>query len=258
MSPAASPLSADRIKALPKAEVHIHVEGSLEPEMVFALAERNGIPLPFASVADLRARYSFADLQSFLDLYYACMDVLRTEEDFHDLASAYLRRAHAQGVRHAEMFLDPQAHTARGVPMESIIDGLTSALAGARRDFGITGGLILCFLRDQSPASALSTLESIADRTDDLIGVGLDSAEVGYPPSLFTEVFVRARGRGLHVVAHAGEEGPRNTSGNRWISYGRSVSITGSGRSKTIAWSRGCAKRRFPSPSARSAISGSK
>jgi adenosine deaminase len=193
---------------LPKAELHIHVEGSLEPEMVFALAERNAVTVPFTSVADLQARYSFADLQSFLDLYYACMKVLRTEQDFHDLATAYLKRAHAQGVRHVEMFFDPQAHTSRGVSIDSVIDGLISALAGARRDLGMTGGLILCFLRDQSHESAMRTLDSIAHRTHDLIGVGLDSAEVGHPPSLFTEVFERARQLGLHVVAHAGEEGP--------------------------------------------------
>jgi adenosine deaminase len=200
--------SAARIATLPKAELHIHVEGSLEPEMVFALAARNRIELPFKSVEALRERYSFADLQSFLDLYYTCIAVLRTQMDFYDLASAYLYRAHAQGVRHVEMFFDPQAHTSRGVSIETVLDGLISAFDDARDDLGITGGLILCFLRDQSPTSALETIESVAHRSHNLVGVGLDSAEVGYPPYLFTAVFERARELGLHGVAHAGEEGP--------------------------------------------------
>ena len=193
---------------LPKAELHLHIEGTLEPDMVFALAARNGIDLPFEGVDDLRSRYSFDDLQSFLDLYYDCMSVLRSRQDFADLATAYLVRASAQGVRHVEMFFDPQAHTARGVAIDDVIDGLTDALDDAGRRFGITGGLILCFLRDQPVEGALATLESVASRTGDLLGVGLDSAEVGYPPSLFTAVYDRARELGLHTVAHAGEEGP--------------------------------------------------
>jgi adenosine deaminase len=203
-----SSASFARLAALPKAELHIHVEGSLEPEMVFALAARNQIELPFESIDDLRDRYFFTGLQSFLDLYYACMGVLRTRADFYDLASAYLLRAHSQGVRHVEMFFDPQAHTSRGVSIDDVIDGLMSAFDEARDELDITGGLILCFLRDQSPTSALRTLESIAHRSHELIGVGLDSAEVGYPPFLFTSVFERARELGLHAVAHAGEEGP--------------------------------------------------
>ena len=193
---------------LTKAELHLHIEGTLEPEMVFAFATRNGVDLPFASIEDLRSRYSFTSLVPFLDLYYACMAVLRTEEDFAELAAAYLERAWKQGVRHAELFFDPQAHTSRGVPIDSVIDGLLRALADANRAHGMTGGLILCFLRDQSVDDALATLESVASRSSDLLGVGLDSAEVGYPPALFAGVFRRAKELGLHRVAHAGEEGP--------------------------------------------------
>lgn len=192
----------------PTAELHLHVEGTLEPELVFALAERNDVDLPFASVDDLRAAYSFGSLQEFLDLYYACTAVLQTADDFFDLAQAYLERAHAQGLRHVEMFFDPQVHTARDVPIDDVIDGLTRALDEARERFGITGGLILCFLRHLSADDASATLESVAHRASDLIGVGLDSSEVGFPPALFTRVFERARALGLHVVAHAGEEGP--------------------------------------------------
>ncbi|PRY68555.1 adenosine deaminase [Glaciihabitans tibetensis] len=195
-------------RSLPKAELHLHIEGTLEPEMVFALAEKNGIALPWSSVEELRGLYSFTDLQSFLDLYYAGMAVLQTEDDFAELAGAYLRRAAEQGVRHAELFFDPQAHTTRGIAIDTVIDGLLRALATARSENGITGGLILCFLRDQPVADAMATLESVAARSADLLGVGLDSAEVGYPPSLFEAVFSRARELGLHVVAHAGEEGP--------------------------------------------------
>ena len=196
------------IELLPKAELHLHIEGTLEPEMVFALAEKNGVTLPYTSIEDLKSRYSFTDLQSFLDLYYACMSVLRTEDDFAELASAYLARAWAQGVRHAELFFDPQAHTSRGVPIDAVIDGLQRALAEAQREWGMTGGLILCFLRHLPAADALATLESVAHRSGDLLGVGLDSAEVGFPPHLFADVFARAKELGLHAVAHAGEEGP--------------------------------------------------
>ena len=196
------------IELLPKAELHLHIEGTLEPEMVFALAEKNGVSLPYNSIDDLKSRYSFTDLQSFLDLYYACMSVLRTEDDFADLASAYLARAWAQGVRHAELFFDPQAHTSRGVPIDAVIDGLQRGLAEAHQQWGMTGGLILCFLRHLPASEAMDTLESVAHRSGDLLGVGLDSAEVGFPPHLFAEVFTRARELGLHTVAHAGEEGP--------------------------------------------------
>src|SRR5437016_3489947 len=194
--------------ALPKAELHLHIEGTLEPDLAFRLAERNGIDLPYPDVDALRAQYDFQDLQSFLDLYYATMDVLRTEQDFTDLADAYLARAGEQGVRHAEIFFDPQAHTGRGVPFETVLNGLDAALANSERRYGISTGLILCFLRDQPPESAMSTLEQALEYRHLLLGVGLDSAEVGNPPSLFRAVFERAREEGLRRVAHAGEEGP--------------------------------------------------
>lgn len=191
---------------LPKAELHLHIEGTLEPETVFELAHRNDVALPYESVEDLRARYAFTDLQSFLDVYYANMVVLRTRDDFAELASAYLRRCPEQGVRHVEMFFDPQAHTSRGVPIEHVIGGLTDAIdehAGS-----VSAGLILCFLRDQPAADAEATLRSAEPHLDRILGVGLDSAEVGHPPSKFTGVFEQARRLGLRPVAHAGEEGP--------------------------------------------------
>jgi adenosine deaminase len=193
---------------IPKAELHIHIEGALEPELAFALAARNGVELPFASVAELHEAYSFTDLQSFLDLYYALMAVLRTERDFEDLANAYLDRAREQGVRHAEIFFDPQAHIARGVGIDVVIGGLSRALDAAPERFGITARLIMCFLRDESAASARETLEAARPHLDRLVGVGLDSAEVGHPPEKFAEVYAAARELGLRCVAHAGEEGP--------------------------------------------------
>ncbi|MDX3224466.1 adenosine deaminase [Streptomyces sp. ME19-01-6] len=193
---------------LPKAELHLHIEGTLEPELAFALAERNGVELPYATQDELRAAYSFTDLQDFLDLYYALMAVLRTEDDFADLTNAYLARARAQGVRHAEIFFDPQAHTARGVAIGTVIDGLSRALDAAEETYGITTRLIMCFLRDESAESALETFESARPYLDRLTAVGLDSAEVGNPPSMFREVYARAREAGLKCVAHAGEEGP--------------------------------------------------
>ncbi len=197
----------DRL-ALPKAELHVHIEGTLEADMVFRLGARNGVRLPFAGVEDLRARYSFSNLGSFLDLYYSCMAVLRTEDDFFDLADAYLARASKDGVRHAEIFFDPQAHTSRSVPLEAVVNGLTSAVSAARSRYGMSAGLIACFLRDQGPDAAMDTLDQLLHHRDAIIGVGLDSAEVGYPPALFADVFSRARAQGLHCVAHAGEEGP--------------------------------------------------
>lgn len=193
---------------LPKAELHLHIEGTLEPELAFELAQLNGVSLPFDGVADLRSRFEFTDLQSFLDLYYACMQVLRTRADFAALATAYLDRAHAQGVRHAELFFDPQVHEGNGVAVDDVIAGLLDGLRTAHERHGMTGGLILCFLRDQPVASAMRMLESVAPRAGDLLAVGLDSAEADYPPSLFAEVFARARDLGLRTVAHAGEEGP--------------------------------------------------
>jgi len=194
--------------ALPKAELHIHIEGTLEADMVFRLGARNGVHLPFDGVEDLQARYSFSNLGSFLDLYYSCMAVLRTEEDFADLADAYLARASNDGVRHAEIFFDPQAHTSRGIPLEAVVDGLSAAMGAARSRYGMSAGLIACFLRDQGPDAAMDTLDQLLRHRDAIIGVGLDSAEVGYPPALFADVFSRARAEGLHCVAHAGEEGP--------------------------------------------------
>ncbi|MYR35400.1 adenosine deaminase [Nocardiopsis alba] len=193
---------------IPKAELHLHIEGTLEPELAFQLAHRNNITLPYPDVQTLRDAYSFTDLQSFLDLYYRLMDVLRTEADFHDLATAYLTRAAAQGVRHAEIFFDPQAHTQRGIPLETVIDGLTSALDTSLQDHGVSTHLILCFLRDQSAQEAMDTLDAARPHLHHITAVGLDSAEVGNPPEKFTEVFQTAADLGLRRVAHAGEEGP--------------------------------------------------
>ncbi|WP_017534963.1 adenosine deaminase [Nocardiopsis alba] len=193
---------------IPKAELHLHIEGTLEPELAFQLAHRNNITLPYPDVQTLRDAYSFTDLQSFLDLYYRLMDVLRTEADFHDLATAYLTRAAAQGVRHAEIFFDPQAHTQRGIPLETVINGLTSALDTSLQDHGISTHLILCFLRDQSAQDAMDTLDAARPHLHHITAVGLDSAEVGNPPEKFTEVFQTAADLGLRRVAHAGEEGP--------------------------------------------------
>ncbi|HEX4788058.1 MAG TPA: adenosine deaminase [Actinospica sp.] len=193
---------------IPKAELHLHIEGTLEPELAFALAARNEIALPFADAAALREAYAFTDLQSFLDLYYRLMAVLRAERDFAELAEAYLLRAKADGVRHAEIFFDPQAHIARGVSMATVLDGLHAALSTSRERHGISTGLILCFLRDQSAESAFETLKEAEPHLDKIIAVGLDSAEVGNPPSKFAAVYERARELGLRCVAHAGEEGP--------------------------------------------------
>ncbi|MFE7466937.1 adenosine deaminase [Streptomyces sp. NPDC057499] len=193
---------------LPKAELHLHIEGTLEPELAFALAARNGVDLPYADTEELRTAYLFDDLQSFLDLYYALMAVLRTEQDFEELADAYLARAAAQGVRHAEIFFDPQAHTARGVPIGTVVEGLGRALERSEEKHGISTQLIMCFLRDQSAESALETLDSAKPYLDRISAVGLDSAEVGHPPVKFREVFEAAAALGLRRVAHAGEEGP--------------------------------------------------
>ncbi|HEY0395323.1 MAG TPA: adenosine deaminase [Candidatus Elarobacter sp.] len=199
------PLDALR---LPKAELHLHIEGTFEPELVFALAERNRVTLPWRSVEALRGAYQFTDLQSFLDLYYAAMNVLRTEDDFAELAGAYFERAREQGVVHAEIFFDPQAHTARGVPFETVIDGLWSVVRESDRRYGVTSKLIMCFLRDQSAQSAMGTLEQAIPFGERIVAVGLDSAEVGHPPSKFRDVFERALAEGWKTVAHAGEEGP--------------------------------------------------
>ncbi len=196
------------IRGIPKAELHIHIEGSLEPEMMFELASRNGVDLGYESIAALRAAYEFTDLQSFLDIYYAGAAALRTEQDFYDLMWAYLVRANADGVRRAEIFFDPQTHTARGIGFEVFMPGFLNAMAAAETEFGISSGLIMSFLRHLSPEAALATFEAAAPYHDQLLGVGLDSSEVGNPPEPFAPVYERARLAGLHAVAHAGEEGP--------------------------------------------------
>jgi adenosine deaminase len=196
------------ITGLPKAELHLHIEGSLEPEQMFQLAQRNRIQIPFASVEELRAAYSFSRLQDFLDIYYQGADVLRTEEDFHDLALAYFTRAHADGVIHAEIFFDPQTHTDRGLPFSVAANGLLAGMKAAEEKFGLSSKLILCFLRHLDEASAFATLEAAEPWLDRIAGVGLDSSEVGHPPSKFERVFAAAAAHGLKRVAHAGEEGP--------------------------------------------------
>ncbi|MGW4288663.1 adenosine deaminase [Streptomyces sp. NPDC004673] len=193
---------------LPKAELHLHIEGTLEPELAFRLAERNGVELPYTDTEALREAYRFEDLQSFLNLYYELMAVLRTERDFEELADAYLARAAAQGVRHAEIFFDPQAHLARGVEMGTVIEGLWRALGRSEETHGVSTKLIMCFLRDESAESALATLDAAKPYLDRITGVGLDSAEVGNPPEKFREVYDAAAALGLRRVAHAGEEGP--------------------------------------------------
>jgi adenosine deaminase len=196
------------IRALPKVELHLHIEGTLEPELMFSLAAKHGAKLPYASVEDVRRAYSFSDLQSFLDLYYAGCDVLRDHKDFYALAMAYFTRAHADNVVHAELFFDPQTHTARNIPMEVIIGGLRDGMHDAHKRFGISSSLILCFLRHLSEDDAFATLEMALPYRAEFVGVGLDSGEKGNPPSKFARVFAKAREHGLHIVAHAGEEGP--------------------------------------------------
>ncbi|HEY9234388.1 MULTISPECIES: adenosine deaminase [Phenylobacterium] len=196
------------ILGLPKAELHLHIEGSLEPEQMFEFARRNGVALPFASVEEVRAAYAFSNLQDFLDIYYQGARVLLTRQDFHDLAMAYFRRVAADGARHAEIFFDPQTHTERGVPFDVVADGLLAAMDQAQAELGVTSKLILCFLRHLSEDDAFATLNHADPYLDRIVGVGLDSSEVGHPPSKFEKVFAAARARGLKVVAHAGEEGP--------------------------------------------------
>jgi adenosine deaminase len=199
---------APLLRAMPKAELHIHIEGSLEPELIFVLARRNGLRLPYASVEALRAAYAFTDLQSFLDIYYAGASVLVTEDDFHDMAWAYFERAAADNVVHAELFFDPQTHTERGVAMATVVQGLARACARAQGELGISSQLILCFLRHLSEDEAFATLEAALPFREHFVGVGLDSSERGHPPEKFARVFARARALGLKPVAHAGEEGP--------------------------------------------------
>jgi len=205
---AVDPLRERLIRRLPKVELHLHIEGTLEPELLFALAAKHGAKLPYSSAAEVRAAYAFKDLQSFLDLYYAGCAVLRDRRDFYALAMSYFTRVHADNVVHVEMFFDPQTHTVRGVPMEVIVGGLRDAMDDAYRRYGITSELILCFLRHLSEADAFATLDAALPFRRDIIGVGLDSGERGNPPSKFQRVFAAARGQGLRPVAHAGEEGP--------------------------------------------------
>jgi adenosine deaminase len=196
------------IAGLPKAELHIHIEGSLEPELMFALAERNGVAIPFDSVEAVRAAYSFSNLQDFLDIYYQGANVLRTERDFQDLATAYFDRVAADGVVHAEIFFDPQTHTDRGISFDTVMRGLLAGMAEAEARHGISSRLILCFLRHLDEAAAFATLEQAKPWLGQIAAVGLDSSELGHPPSKFARVFAAARALGLKLVAHAGEEGP--------------------------------------------------
>jgi adenosine deaminase len=196
------------IVGLPKAELHLHIEGSLEPEQMFAFAKRNGVAIPYDSVEQVRAAYDFGNLQDFLDIYYAGADVLRTQADFHDLATAYFDRAARDGVVHAEIMFDPQTHTARGIPFAVVIEGLLSAMAEAEAKHGLTSRLILSFLRHLSETDAFATLAEAGPWLDRIEAVGLDSSELGHPPEKFARVFAAAAARGLRLVAHAGEEGP--------------------------------------------------
>ena len=212
MNPVVKPVAADRLpellRTMPKAELHVHIEGSLEPELIFALAKRNGVSIPYASVEELRSAYAFTNLQSFLDIYYAGASVLLREQDFYDMASAYFVKAARDRVVHAELFFDPQTHTARGVSMETMLNGLHRACTEAFKEHGVSGSLIMCFLRHLSEVEAFETLEQALPFRDKLVGVGLDSGEVGNPPEKFARVFARCKELGFHRVAHAGEEGP--------------------------------------------------
>jgi adenosine deaminase len=198
---------SELVRNLPKAELHIHIEGSLEPELLFSLAARNKTATAFDSVDAVRDAYVFSNLQEFLDIYYVGMNVLQSEEDFFDLADAYFKKAELDNVRHVEMFFDPQAHTARGIPLDAVVAGFNAAIRQAS-DRGLTVYLIPCFLRHLPASEAMSTLDSLVPMLDNFCGVGLDSSELGYPPELFTEVFAKAKALGLKLVAHAGEEGP--------------------------------------------------
>jgi adenosine deaminase len=196
------------IQNLPKIELHVHIEGTLEPELMFELASRNGAQLPYRTVQEIHDAYQFTNLQSFLDIYYQGAQVLLCEQDFYDLMFAYLQKAHEQNVRHAEIFFDPQTHTHRGIPFEVFMHGFARAREDAHKIMGISSELIMCFLRHLSPVDALNTLEQARPYRDQILGVGLDSSEIGNPPSLFKEVFLQAKEQGYLLVAHAGEEGP--------------------------------------------------
>ena len=201
-------ITPELIAKMPKAELHVHIEGTLEPELCFELAARNNITLDYASVEDLREAYQFQNLQDFLDIYYQGCNVLIEEQDFYDLTWAYLEKAHQQNIRHTEIFFDPQSHTSRGIPFERVVDSISHAMKDAEQKFGLTSGLIFWILRHMSIESALETVDEAIKLKDKLLGIGLDSSEKGFPPSLYTEVFARAREAGFKAVAHAGEEGP--------------------------------------------------
>ncbi|MDP1632221.1 MAG: adenosine deaminase [Caulobacter sp.] len=196
------------IAGLPKAELHLHIEGSLEPEQMFEFGRRNRVDMPFNSVEEVRAAYAFSNLQDFLDIYYQGAGVLQTERDFQEMAMAYFRRLHADGGLHAEIFFDPQTHTDRGLPFSIAADGLLAGMKQAETELGITSGLILCFLRHLDEDAAMATLKAAEPWLDRIVGVGLDSSEVGHPPSKFARVFKASKERGLALCAHAGEEGP--------------------------------------------------
>ncbi|MEM7427252.1 MAG: adenosine deaminase [Pseudomonadota bacterium] len=199
---------SDFIDKMPKAELHLHIEGSLEPEMMMQLAERNAVQLPYRSVEEVRAAYRFSELQDFLDLYYQGMSVLQTEQDFHDLTRAYLAKCREQNITHVEIFFDPQGHTERGIAFETVLNGIEAALKQGEADYGISFKIIMCFLRHLSEEQAFATLEQAAPHKDRILGVGLDSSEVGHPPAKFARVFEAAAAAGFIPVAHAGEEGP--------------------------------------------------
>ncbi|MCP4966929.1 MAG: adenosine deaminase [bacterium] len=196
------------LRGLPKAELHVHIEGTLEPELLFEIAARNNVTTSYSSVDELRAAYEFKNLQEFLDIYYEGAGTLQTEQDFYDMTLAYLQRAAADGVRRAEIFFDPQTHTDRGIPFDVFLTGIHAATVTAERDLGVSAAPIMCFLRHLPAEAAMATLEASLAHRDKFIGVGLDSSEVGFPPEIFTDVFAKAQAEGLHLVAHAGEEGP--------------------------------------------------
>lgn len=202
------PTMNDFLKKLPKAELHIHIEGSLEPDLMFKIARRNGVSLPYSSIEEVKAAYEFDNLQSFLDIYYDAASVLQTEQDFYDMTWAYLQRCHDQNVVHTEVFFDPQTHTDRGIAFETVINGISRALRDGREKLGVSSLLIMCFLRHLSAESAFDTLKQAIPFKHHIIGVGLDSSEVGYPPEIFQDVFERSLEEGFLTVAHAGEEGP--------------------------------------------------
>jgi adenosine deaminase len=199
---------SELIQSLPKAELHLHIEGTLEPEMLFAIAQRNNIFLKYETIAELRQAYDFSNLQDFLDIYYEGARVLIKERDFYDLTFSYLKKVHSQNVIHTEIFFDPQTHTERGIEFETVINGIHNALRDGGKEFGMTTGLIMCFLRHLDEDAAIATLEQALEHRDKIIAVGLDSSEVGHPPSKFQRVFDKARDKGFLTVAHAGEEGP--------------------------------------------------